>query len=514
MTFSEKLTFLLSLSGATNAELARAADIDPSQVSRLKNGTRNTPKRAHTIELMAEFFAEKCTSDYQRSALAETIGEKGLLHDRSKSFTADIMCRWFRSKQSESSTRLDQFMRSFEGYDGHLPFSEGAVNGIPSGGTMSESKVDIYYGNDGRRAAVVNCLDRLIECGEPCEVLLISDENIDWMIQEKECNSLIINRVMKLAERGFTLRRIVSCFRDSSMAIESLERWTPVYMTGALTSSYYPRLRDGLFRRFMIVAPGNFSLTSTAVGDQHECGATFVCYDKRAIEYDVRLFNNYNEKCVPLTEVHVFHKDPVAFTEQLLKFHSIEALGMSKWMGMSCTSLPGEIVDEMERTFTVPEHREIIRVLRTIQNTFENNLANGNRFIEIIRVNTAEQVKAGKAQMSPSLLLPNSSRYYTSGEYRLHIRRVLSLLEKYPDYYVVVDDGDMTDCELHIKEDKATLLVRTSQPFTIFNVTESNTIAASREYFMMYATMYGSSLVIQRRHAIEKLNALYDALGE
>ena len=96
----------------------------------------------------------------------------------------------------------------------------------------------------------------------------------------------------------------------------------------------------------------------------------------------------------------------------------------------------------------------------------------------------------------------------------MHIRRILSLLEKYPDYYVIVDEGDMTDCELHIKEDKATLLVRTSLPFTIFNVTESNTIAASREYFMMYATMYGSSLVIQRRHTIEKLNALYDALGE
>ncbi len=512
MTFSEKLTFLLNLSGATNAELARAADVDPSQVSRLKNGTRNTPKRVHTIEKMAEFFASRCVSDYQRSALAETIGEKGLLQDRSVEYTADIMCRWFRSKQSDSSTRLGNFMRSFEGYDGQIRYSD-HVPGGSSGALMNETTAHIYYGNEGRRASVIDCLDKLISYGEPCEVLLISDENLDWMMQERDYSNILLGRIMKLAEMGFTLRRIVSSFRDSSMAIESLERWMPVYMTGALTSFYYPRLRDGIFRKLMIIAPGNFTLTSTAVGDQHECGTTYVCYDKRAIEDDQVIFSKYLDKCVPLMEACVYRRDPVRFSEELLRFHDITAGGMSKWMGMSCTSLPVPIINEMEQVFTDPEHRQIIKVLRSIQSTFEENLASGNRFIEIIRPHKAEQVLNGEATMSPSLLLPNGSRFYTAGEYRLHLARILSLLEKYPNYYVIVDEGDMPDCELHVKEEQAALLVRTTLPFTLFNVTESNTISACSEYFMMYATLYGSSLVIQRRHSIEKLRNLYDALG-
>ncbi len=513
MTFSEKLTFLLNLSGSTNAELARAANIDPSQVSRLKNGTRNTPKRVHTVELMAKFFAERCTSDYQRSALAETIGENSLLQDRSEAHTADTMCRWLRSKHSDSSTRLDNFMRSFEGYDGHLRYSDQTYGNSAPGSLMNECTINVYHGNDGRRAAVSDCLDNLAKYGEPCEVLLVSDENTDWITQERDYSKMLAGKMLKLVEKGFTLRRIVSSFRDSASAIESLERWMPVYMTGAMASFYYPRLRDGIFRHLMIIAQGNFTLTSTAIGDQHECGTTYVCFDERSIEGDRRIFANYLEKCVPLIETHVYHRDPVRFSEELLRFHDIAVGGMSKWMGMSCTSLPAAIINEMEQMFTDSEYRQIINVLRTIQGTFENNLANDIRYIEIIRLHTAQQVLNGEAQMSPSLLLPNGTRSYSAGEYRLHLMRILSLLEKYPNYFVIVDEGDMPDCELHVKEEKAALLVRTSLPFTIFNVTESNTISACSEYCMMSATLYGSSLVIQRRHAIEKIHALYDELG-
>jgi len=275
MTFSDKLTFLLDLCGVTNADLARAADIDPSQVSRLKNGTRNIPKRIRTVELMARFFAEKCTSDYQRSALADVVRDKSLTVNYSPERTAEVLCRWFRSKQSESSTRLDDFMRSFEGYDGQLRYSDQALRSVSGGAMMNECKINVYYGNEGRRAAVLDCLDNLLQYGEPCQVMLISDENLDWMNQEKDYNAAIVSRTLKLAEKGFTLRRIVSSFRDSSMAIESLERWMPVYMTGAMSSFYYPRMRDGIFRRLMIIAPGSFTLTSTAVGDQHECGTIY-----------------------------------------------------------------------------------------------------------------------------------------------------------------------------------------------------------------------------------------------
>lgn len=511
MTFSEKLTFLLNLSGSSNAELARAVSIDPSQVSRLKNGTRNTPKRVRTIELMSEYFASRCTGDYQRAALAETVGENNLLRDHSTEYTAEVILNWLRSRYSDSSYRLDNFMKRFETYSGSAGRT-GSVYRRDEAQPVHETTAYIYYGNEGRRAAVIDILDQLANYGEPCEVLIISDENLDWLMQETGYNNMMIDRILGLARRGYTVRRIVSSFRDSAMAIESLERWMPVYLTGALSTYYYPRLRDGVFRRFMIIAPGNFSLTSCAIGDQHECGATYVCYDKRAVEEDQRIFANYIDKCVPLNQTYIYEKNPVEFCRHLLEFYEREANGMSKWLGMSCCTVPTAIINEIEEENREGAGEEIIELFRGIQTNFENNLAKGRRYIEIIRLYTPEEIRSGTAKLAPSLLMPGKKQNYTIGTYRLQIMRILTLLEKYPNYCVVIDEGDMPECEMHIMENASALLVRTTAPFTIFNVTESNTVSACHEYFMLNATRYGASLVIQRRHTVEKLKVLYESL--
>jgi len=510
MTFSEKLSYLLDLSGASNAELARASGIDPSQVSRLRGGTRNIPKRVRTIELMSEFFAGACTGDYQRSSLAETLGDKNLLTDRSVHYTADVLCSWLRSRQSDSSARLDHFMRSFEGYDRSARERRGLDNREHP---LQKTITYCYTGNEGRRNAVTDIINYLMNCDSPGEVLILSDENQHWLAQDKAFNDSMIESMLKLTERGFTVRRIVSPLRDPVSAIESLDRWMPIYMTGSLTTYHYPRIRDGLFRRFLVVSPGNFTLSSFSSGDQHECSATYICYEQPVIEDDTRFFASYLSKCVPLAEPYIYERDPVTFSQHLLDFHCIAADGISKWLGMTCNVVPPALIDSLEQSYTDPDCRKIIRVFRSIQETFELNLASGCRFVEIIRPYTAEQVFRGSAPLAPSLLIPDNTRCYSPEEYRLHLEHILAMMEKHPNYYVIVDDGDMTENELHLKEERSALLVRTSLPFTIFSTTEHSTLSAVHEYLMLQATRYGSSLVIQRRHSQEKLHALIASLG-
>lgn len=510
MTFSEKLSYLLDLSGATNAELARAANIDPSQVSRLRGGTRNIPKRIHTIELMAEFFAGSCTSDYQRSSLADTLGDRKLLTDRSIHYTADALCSWLRAKQSDSSARLDHFMRSFEGYNR----SAGDVIALHgSEHTLKKTISYCYTGNEGRRNAVADVISYLLTRGTPGEVYLLSDENLHWLAQDKAFSDSLMESMLKLAEIGFSVKRIVSPLRDSVSAIESLDRWMPMYMTGALTTFHYPRMRDGIFRRFLLVSPGNFTLSSCSIGDQHECATTHISYEPQVIADDVSFFNYYLSKCVPLAEPYIYARDPVIFSQHLLDFHNIRADGISKWLGMTCNVAPPSLIDSIEQSCTDENSLKILNVYRSIQESFERNLSEGHRFIEIIRPFSTEQVLRGEAQLSPSLLLPAGSRSYTPEEYRLHLSHILSMMEKYHNYYVILDVGDMSENELHLKDGRTALLVRTSLPFTIFSTSEHSTLSAVQEYLMLQATRYGPSLVIQRRHSIEKLNHLINSLG-
>ncbi len=510
MTFSEKLSFLLDISGTSNAELARAADIDPSQVSRLKNGTRNIPKRIRTIELIAEHFAQQCTSDYQRTAIAEKIGDKSIINDRSLPHITDVLCRWLRTKQSDSSARLDSFMRSFEGYSGSPYGADKSFS--PSDTAYSEMRSHCHYGNEGRRAAVMQTLEYLLNYGTPCEVSMITDDNLEWLVQDRAFAEWVVGAMVRLTERGFKIRQIISTLRDSVSAIEALERWLPMYISGSLVSYHYPRLRDGLFRRFLVVAPDNLALTSWALGDQTECNASYISFDRRTIEDELKFFDAYLSKCIPLTEPFVYKHDPVRFSCKLLDFHSINAGGMSKWLGMTCNAIPEAIIDSMEETCTTERSREILRVLRTVQKTFELNLASGNRFVEVIRPFGAQQVLAGSARLAPSLLVPDNTLCYTPELYIMHLEHILELTRKYPNYYVVVDGGDMPECEMHAKEGSTALLVRVSEPFTMFSISEHSTVSAACEYITMQATKYGSSLVIQRRHATEKLRDLIEEL--
>ena len=510
MTFSEKLTFLLNLSGTSNAELARAANIDPSQVSRLKNGTRNTPKRIRTIEMMAEHFAAQCISDYQRATLARTLGNRTLLVDRSVPYTADVICGWLRSKVSDSSSRLDSFMRNFEEYSD----SPGSVRSLagPSN-AAKESIVYSYFGNEGRRNALNDVIDYLDTCGTPCEVYIAADENLDWLIQDRQFGERMMSAMVELIHKGFTICRIVSTQRDSVAAIEALERWMPVYMSGAMTAYHYPRLRDGLYRRFAVTVPGTLTLSSHTLGDSHECGASFISYDRRIVEEDERFFRSYLEKCDPLARPYIYDKDPARFAQHLLDFHSIGVDTMSKWMGLSCSAVPPFIIDELEKLCTSPASREVIRLFRSTQQIFEKNLDAGYRCVEVVRLFSAEQVLRGETHLTLSLLLPEHTRCYTPEEYCRHLQYLLSLLEKYSNYYMVVDEGDMPDCEMHVKENQSALLVRTTSPFTLFSITEHNTVSCAREYITLSATSYSSSLVIQRRHAIEKIRAIISALS-
>ena len=73
MKFCEKLDFLMKLTNTTNSALALYTKLDPSHISRLRRGQRNTLRNTGSIQLMAAYFARNTKADYQRKALADVL---------------------------------------------------------------------------------------------------------------------------------------------------------------------------------------------------------------------------------------------------------------------------------------------------------------------------------------------------------------------------------------------------------------------------------------------------------
>ena len=56
MQFYEKLIFVMNLTQTTNRELALAAQVDPSIISRFRSGKRGIPRNPEPLRSMADFL--------------------------------------------------------------------------------------------------------------------------------------------------------------------------------------------------------------------------------------------------------------------------------------------------------------------------------------------------------------------------------------------------------------------------------------------------------------------------
>ena len=92
MQFYEKLIFVMNLTQTTNRELALAAQVDPSIISRFRSGKRGIPRNLEPLRSMADFLAERCTGEYQRRALSEMAGVRRIIMDKKDQLAEFLFC--------------------------------------------------------------------------------------------------------------------------------------------------------------------------------------------------------------------------------------------------------------------------------------------------------------------------------------------------------------------------------------------------------------------------------------
>ena len=90
--FYEKLIFVMNLTQTTNRELAMAAQVDPSIISRFRSGKRGIPRNLEPLRSMADFLAERCTGEYQRRALSEMAGVRRIIMDKKDQLAEFLFC--------------------------------------------------------------------------------------------------------------------------------------------------------------------------------------------------------------------------------------------------------------------------------------------------------------------------------------------------------------------------------------------------------------------------------------
>lgn len=178
MDFSTTLDFIMNITTTTNSMLAKYVSLDPSFISRLRNGTRKPSKNENYLDPISEFLAKRFQHDYQ----IECLKNKFSITIDTANITNDTIHTIILNLLSQNSSNNNYLVTNFIKELDQFSFKNENYNQMESYTSPENSKQNIFHGIDGRRQAVLSFLLSIIENSTPQTLLLYSDENMDWLL--------------------------------------------------------------------------------------------------------------------------------------------------------------------------------------------------------------------------------------------------------------------------------------------------------------------------------------------
>ena len=221
----DKIDFFMKVTGTSNAQLARALNFDASYISRIRAGKRGLPPELPFIEPAADFFARNIRENYQAETIARELGLSSAWPTDKQKATW-IIAKWLEGTFGDIGGLEQEQASSSEGMPNASAVRQGTA------GKLAEAR--LFFGDEGRREASLAFLSYVADAGEPCELLLQSDEDIAWMYQDASFVSKWSSRMAQLAESGCTFSVVHTVARGGNEMWEGLRAWLPLYYSGAI----------------------------------------------------------------------------------------------------------------------------------------------------------------------------------------------------------------------------------------------------------------------------------------
>lgn len=476
MQFYEKLIFIMNLTQTQNKELAQAIQVDPSIISRLRNGKRGVPRNPELLRSMALYFSERCNTEYQRRALSELAGVKRIITSK-RNQLSEFLFHWL----SGNADGVERFMRTFES----LKIGDAASDVELYSQTITSKGNFIYYGNEGKRAAVRAVYQHLQSLSEPCKICILADETDDWLMEDYDFTARMQAGLLACLQRGFEICHIIPSIYSGDQILESLCRWMPLYITGKVRAYFYPHIRDRLHRHTIILLPGQIALASHSMAGQRSSYATMMTTDTRLIQATETEFQDYLSMCRPMLNTYTQLQD---LLQCFVNFHSSHGYCIQKILSLSGVTAPLEIINGVIERREEEELKDLGEIY--YQELEKQDQDQYNR-IEIVHLASAEQVRAGTVPIICSYGTPKIL-YYTPETYALHLKNILHIMATYDTYHFVpLEEPTEYESAIMVKENHKALLVHTSEPFTIFEITQPEIVALYREYLLRLAEKQG-----------------------
>lgn len=496
----------MDITNTTNSALSLYVSLDKSYISRLRSGKRQLPRNKDSVKLMAAYFARNCRDEYRKKALGDIIGINPLPQENPA--LTEAIADWLQPPKlnDRNADTVEQFLGGLTGMKIGA-FSDTSQNNISH---FPNQETVIYYGVQGRRQAVLCILSELATLNKPQTLLLFSDEETSWMTDDPFFLQQLADLMIQTLSKGHRITIIHTISRDLDEMLNAIALWMPLYMAGTVEPYFYPKMRDGVFKRTMFVASGKAALVSCSPGGQTPAeNVNILIRSPKAVALYEMEFMNYLSLCRPL--MHIYNlKNRQACLQKLAKFEQEICSTIIETRSLSLMTISNSLL------FKILSHNgvECPKILEFNAMRVESfqQLLSTYTYTEIISLPEPQDLICGKVRVALTGMLNDCTVFYTPEEYLLHLQNIIQVMEKHENYHVHLKRKATEDQYLvYVKENLGVIVAKTSLPPVVMALDEGYMAAAFWDYLIekigrkAYSSPNNKNIIIQIREYIQEV---------
>lgn len=481
MVFHEKLSFIMNITNTTNSALAKSVCLDPSYISRLKNGKRKPSKNENYLKDMAYYLAKQCKTDSQKNTIYNVLGMTSSPYKYTLDNLSKNIYNWFL-KDNSKHRAVENFIADISKFKFKKTQDDLSIKDL----SLIDKNVkngDVFYGIEGKRQGVIIFLNEILKEKENETLLLYSNEPIDWIIGDANFTRQWAALLSKVISKGNKIIIIHTINRSLNEMMAAIKEWLPLYMTGKIQPYYYPKARDGIFKKTLFIFSNKIALISSSAGTNKSTGisSNFIYTDSKIIESFSHEFYEYLNICKPLMQIFT-NKNKKGYLSILYEFESENGDMILKTDGLSTLSIPLNIIKEilvgldnieLEQFYTYHKHRV---------SSFKKGLQK-NKFTEIITLPDIKDIESGNIKIHFSNMISDQGIQYSKIQIISHLKNIVNLMKHYDNYNVYIDwENTHQIYSLYVKDQVGVIIGKETSPSIVFAINERDMTIAFVDY--------------------------------
>lgn len=515
MTFAEKLDLLMRITKTSNILLARNIALDASFISRLRRGYRTPAKNVTYLQAMAEYFARNCRTDGQKVSLREAIIHRSQILPTETELSQPletVIYGWLNEKDSSATDSINSFLDNVINlkFRKSEPSSVIEIADIP----IITSENEVFYGVKGKQTALFAFLSLVLKNKSPQTLFLYSDEDMEWLTQDRELTAQWAAMLVQILKRGNRIKIIHSTNRNLDEMMTGIQHWVPLYMTGAIEPYYYAKTKDGLFRQTFFIAPDTpAAVTSSSVGSRTKNAANFLFTNHKTVQALSEEFLDFLHLCRPLMHISTpsNNSDNREYLSLLAEFESEKTNTFLKTDGLTSLTMPPSVASSILTRIERSRREQLLSYQQKRLERFLEDIQK-YRFTVICSLPDPEQILAGEVAVNFSDALSETQLFYTPDEYLQHLQGIIHLLETNDNFSLyLTNTKHLEGVIIYVREDVGVFVVKTLSPSVVFAINESNITAAFWDYLQVLLNNESNSPK-KRNNTLAKLKEVADSL--